>query len=360
MSFGVELIPYFDRGSGGFDDRIYLATFSIGFISFIYFCISSFIAGEVKSILLIVFSLIIGLSASIASGRYQALFSLQFWIFLYMIKSLINKHSHENLKEFCLNISLTFFIFQLTALINSYFGEFSAIVPGHVIIYNYEQYYSFGVIIGLYFVSHFGLNILGVNIYYLVSLLGAIDAENFSAIYLLIFYPIIRVAQYFFKKYKFSFNIRLLYSSIIFFIVAGIPFFVLILNVYFPLNYNPEMLGGRGAVFMDHFSKFDFISLIVPKVFYEETSRDPHNTYLNFAITFGYFTAAILLVNIVFHIKSLSFRHAIFVVPFFSVTLALTEPLQHQYTAGLLALFVALLSRLSILESSSVQKPSSN
>ena len=146
-------------------------------------------------------------------------------------------------------------------------------------------------------------------------------------------------------------DIKLLSAALSMLFVIGLPFYVLVINVFFPHLYDDEMVGNRGRIYLNHFMDFDILFLFVPKMFYLERMGDPHNTYLTLGVTIGYISALFLMGLIVKHMKSLNFHHILFVAPFFAITFAVNEPLQHQYTAGLFALFLSILLRVSSIRS---------
>ncbi len=350
MSFGSDLIPVFDRGPFGFSDDSYIATFSVGIFSFVYFSISSLFSGNIKTLALISISMLLGLIGYITAGRPQAVLVFQFFILLIIFRDIFFNFSYCEIRKMCLNISALLLIFQISAIFNGLSGDFSAVIPGAVLIYNYEQYFSYGILLGLYFVAYFGKSKFYTFMYYLVAIVGAIDAENISATYFLAIFPFIRLFQFLFKKKFFGSDVRLLMVALSMLIVIGLPIYVLFINIFYPGFYDGEIVGGRGDSYTNHFRDFDILSLFVPKMFYIQNIRDPHNTYLTFGVTTGYFVALLLMGWIVACMRSLSFYHILFVAPFFAITFSLTEPLQHQYTAGLFALSLSVLLRVSSLK----------
>lgn len=352
MSFGNGLIPVFDRGPFGFSEESYIATFSVGIFSFVYFSVSSLFRGNIKTLALLSLSMLLGLVGYATAGRPQAVLVFQFFILLIIFGDILFNYSYCELKKICLTISAFLLIIQISAILNGLSGEFSAVIPGAVLIYNYEQYFSYGILLGLYFVAYFGKSKFYTFFYYLIAIFGAIDAENISVTYFLALFPFIRLFQFIFEKKFFGSDVKLLTVALSMLFVIGLPVYVLVINIFFPGLYDGEMIGGRGDSYTNHFTDFDMLSLFVPKMFYVQNIRDPHNTYLTFGVTTGYFVALFLMGWIVAYMRSLNFYHILFVAPFFALTFSLTEPLQHQYTAGLFALSLSVLLRVSSLKSS--------
>jgi hypothetical protein len=352
ISFKDGGIPVFDRGPFGTNDDVYSATFSIGIFSLIYFSFVSIFKKNNNPLALLMISLLIGIVGYFTSGRPQAILVFQFFILLIIIPRILKNYNYNEIKDLCLNISFLLLIFQISALLNGLMGYYSAIIPKIILIYNYEQYFSYSLLIGLYFVTYFGKSKLYTFLYYLIAHAGAVDAQNASATFLLIIFPMIRLLQTIFINKKVGLNIRFLTIFLSMVSVVGLPFCVLIINVLLPDLYDDEMIGGRGNSYSQHFSDFNFMFLIIPKMIYVQNLRDPHNTYLTFGVTLGYIAAILLMALIVKYVSSLNFHHILFVAPFFAITFALTEPLQHQYTAGLFALFLSVLLRLSSMRNS--------
>jgi hypothetical protein len=348
ISLTGQLTPVLDRVAMDFDERIFFFSFSVGFISFIYFSLISLIRGNFEALLIILISVIIGFFGYLQSQKPQYVLTLQFWVLMSIFPSILKKYSYVDLRHLAINVCYIIFLFQSLSIINGLSGNYAAIIPDFAYIYNYDQYFSFAVLVGLYFSVHFRANKVFIIIYYFVAFLGAFDSENISAMYFIVIFPLILMIRFVFANFYIARDIKFLISLVSVFIIVSIPFFI---NFFSSSFFDQDSLGGRGSSYFQHLKEFDLTSLFIPKIFYANIPHDPHNTYLTLGVSLGYLIALIPMYTIVLHLKSLKFSHLAFVAPFVTITFSLTEPLQHQYTANLFALMFCVLLRASEFES---------
>lgn len=347
ISIGTDLSLSTSRMPAQFEDRTFIATFSTGIFSMVYF--SKMIKNKLNSkiLLVILISFLTGILGAALASRPQALLTLQFWIFLFAVSKYLENFKYDEIRSMSLNISYILFIFQLAALVNGLTGNFATVVQDFIVIYNYEQYYSYAVILGLYIAAYFKLNKIFLMLYYIIALLGSIDSENISATYLIIMLPVIMIIQLLIRGYKFSDGFKFILSLFSALIVIILPLYYVFIYNFYPAIFNEEELGGRAGVYLSYLNNFNPLDLILPKMYLMPIERDPHNTFLNLAYAYSYFGAIILIYSLFKILKKLNLQELIFFAPFIAVTLTLNEPLQHQYTAYLFAMFMAIMLRLN-------------
>jgi hypothetical protein len=100
-------------------------------------------------------SVIIGLLGFYFANRVQSVLVLQFWIMLLMLNNMLSKYNEFELKKLGLGVSYILFSSQLIVLLNNINGDYTAILPDLLYVYNYEQYFSYGMILGLYLITIF-------------------------------------------------------------------------------------------------------------------------------------------------------------------------------------------------------------
>jgi hypothetical protein len=332
-----------DRQAFGYESRTFLASFSIGIIAFIFFCALAILKKNSSCVLLISISLAVGLLSFLLTKRIQTVFALQFWILLLAFKMLFSDYSYKQLVRLSVLVSSIILAFQLIILINSYLYHELGSIFEVIYAYNYEQYFSFGVIVGFLLNYIFVGNILFSSFYYLVAILGAVDSANISATVFLAIFPFLCIFGHLLKSSKQSkfFKSFLSLFPVIITLVVPLYFF------FFTNSTGDDALGGRADTFTAHFNNFAIDDLLMPKVFSSSNIRDPHNTFLTLGITFGYPLAFLLLSSIVIYISKTRIQELLFISPLFAIAFSLNEPLQHSYTAWLFALLLSILARYS-------------
>lgn len=256
---------------------------------------------------------------------------------------LFSYYSYKQLQKLSFLVSNLILAFQIIILINSHLYLKLGSIFDVIYVYNYEQYFSFGVIVGFLLSYIFLKNILLTSFYYIVAILGALDSINISAMVFLAIFPFLCIFRLLLKSSKPSkfFKSLLCLFPVISTLVTPLYFF------FFTNSTGDDALGGRADTFTAHFNNFVIADLLMPKVLSSSNIRDPHNTFLTLGITFGYPLALLLLSSIAIYIGKTRLQDLLFISPLFSIAFSLNEPLQHSYTAWLFALLLSILTRYS-------------
>ena len=331
----------------GQEDQLFGVVFPI---SLVLLCLMIPICINNKKILLLLFAVFIHFG--IIYGMALNYLHLNVWLYFlaYLtFRSLFLFETKERSSKIIIISIVTLYVVQFSLLIGDTILEleFKSLLTNTFKVYNYEQYFSISMALGLAIFVGISENKYNILNFALVAFMGAIHSGNSSAIVIII---TILFCHYFVDIKKFEKIPRAMIFLFLIIFPVLTPFVLQIIFILLNIHQDEVelILNGRGAIWAEYYKLITIENLFYNDSFAKEVDSrslpSVHNIFLYYIFTLNPFIGSIfylLLIMSINKIHDLQIRFYVLLV----ICLAGTnlELITHPYFAIQLAFFTTLL-----------------
>ncbi len=343
ISIGGNKNISFNRTYASSQVEDYLITLPISLIMLLFLWVVN-LKYKLVLILSLVVIYVFSLLIIFSPDRIKYINILIFWISFCLFYIWLNRVSIKNIEFGLYKVTpIILIFFQIIVLITNliFKNTYTHLIEGYFSIYNYEQYYSFAVLMGLVIIQN-RYKILSYTVpYYAIGLMGAYHSENRSAEIIFYIYPVILLFLFYIKELK-IWNRLLIYS--IFtncMIIILLPLIIGVSIIASGEISGYEILGGRGSAYVQFLENFNILGLIFPTVMISEFNRDPHSLFFQYLLFMG-FPLSICIISL---LAIILVRMPVVVGFWLSIIIgasaSINESLSHPYLAILFSITIA-------------------
>jgi hypothetical protein len=262
--------------------------------------------------------------------------------------SLYKNYTKEEKLNLIMRCALTLYLIQLAILIsNIVFGlSYKILLVDALYVYNYEQYFSISMAIGLAGLAGISKNKYQTLNFSLVAFWGALHSNNSTAATLIF---IIIFSRYFFDIKKIEKNLRAIIFLLVPIIPIVIPFIMGLMVNELSISSNEAelILNGRGAIWSDYINLINFENAFNPNHFSRIVESmgiaSVHNIFLYYFFTLTPFLGGAIYIFLILNIlKIFEIRTRFFILLIVCLAGLNLELITHPFFAIHLALVAAL------------------